>query len=150
MTSEVVVLRRYPHPVDRVYCAWTMVEHIEQWFRPFDDVTLTVEQFDLRDGGTYAFRYTWPGSVFPVSGRFLTVKPEETLIFTWEPHAPDPDAGKETMVSVFFRSLEASLTEVEVRHTLFPDDAMRRRHDEGWCATLDRLCRYLDAAARPV
>lgn len=145
MTSEAVVQRRYPHPVSRVFRAWTRVEHIEQWFRPDDEVTLTVEFFDFREGGGYAFRYTWPGNVFPVSGRFLTVQPEQTLIFTWTPHEPDPDAGKETMVSVFFRAFGSTETEVEVRHTLFPDEPMRQRHDDGWCATLERLGRCIES-----
>lgn len=149
MNSEAVILRRYPHPVSRVFRAWSTVRHIEQWFRPYDDVTLTVEAFDLREGGGYAFRYTWPGHVFPVSGRFLTVQPEQTLIFTWTPHEPDPDAGKETMVSVFFRVIGPDETEVEVRHTLFPDDPMRQRHSDGWCATLDRLHHFLSSPPIP-
>jgi uncharacterized protein YndB with AHSA1/START domain len=122
-----------------------MAEHIEQWFRPLDDVTLRVEHFDLREGGDYFFRYSWPEGEFPVRGRFITVQPEQSLIFSWEPQEPDVDAGKETMVAVFFRALEPSVTEVEVRHMLFPDDPMRQRHDEGWNATLDRLSRHLDA-----
>lgn len=150
MTSEAVITRRYPHPISRVFHAWTLVEHIEQWFRPFDDVMLSVEAFDLREGGHYAFRYTWPGHVFPVVGRFLTITPEQTLIFTWMPQEPDPDAGKETMVSVFFRALSATETEVEVRHTLFPDEPMRQRHNAGWCATLDRLHHFLFTSSHPL
>ena len=141
---ETQLIRRFPHPVARVYRAWTMVEHIEQWFCPSDDVHLEVEQFELREGGEFRFLYTWPEGVFPVHCKFLTITPEQALIFSWEPQAPHQDAGKETMVSVFFRALAPSLTEVEIRHTLFPDDAMRVCHHEGWCGTLDRLSRLLD------
>lgn len=143
MTSEAVITRRYPHPLGRVYRAWTDPSHMEQWFRPFDDVTMRVQHFDLREGGAYAFHYTWPGGEFPVQGKFLTVQPEACLIFTWIPQPPDPDAGKDTVVSVFFRSISDQETEVEVRHTLFPDEPMRQRHDEGWRATLDRLRHHL-------
>ena len=142
---ETQIIRQFPHPVAKVYRAWTMVEHIEQWFCPSDDVTLEVTQFDLREGGEFRFLYTWPNGVFPVNCKFLTITPEQTLIFTWEPQAPHQDAGKETMVSVFFRSLKSSLTEVEIRHTLFPDDAMRICHHDGWCGTLDRLSRHLQS-----
>jgi Activator of Hsp90 ATPase homolog 1-like protein len=55
----------------------------------------------------------------------------------------DPDAGKETMVSVWFRARGDGSTEVEVRHTLFPDESMRARHQEGWTGTLDRFGRLL-------
>lgn len=142
-TLEAVLVRRFPHPVARVYGVWTEPQHLAEWLRPFDDVTLEIPLFDFREGGNYQFRYTWPGGLFPVHGRFLTIRPEQSLIFSWEPQPPDPDAGKETMVSVWFRAVESDETELEVRHTLFPDSAMRQRHDEGWTATLDRLARFL-------
>jgi hypothetical protein len=47
------------------------------------------------------------------------------------------------MVSVWFRPLPDGGTEVEVRHTLFPDEPMRERHNEGWKGALDRLTRRL-------
>jgi len=34
-------------------------------------------------------------------------------------------------------------TEVEIRHTLFPDVAMRDCHSEGWNGTLDNLAAHL-------
>lgn len=141
--SEAKVVRRYPHPIARVYEAWTEPDHLTQWFRPYDDVILEIAEFDLREGGVYGFRFTWPQSKFLLRGKFLTVQPEQCLIFTWIPEPPDIDAGKKTMVSVFFRSLGESETEVEVRHTLFPDEAMRVRHEGCWNSTLDQLLRRL-------
>ena len=89
------------------------------------------------------FHFTWPRSEFLLEGKFLTVRPNECLIFTWAPQPPDVDAGKDTMVSVFFRAVAESETEVEVRHSLFPDDSMRQRHEGCWNATLDQLRRRL-------
>lgn len=140
---EAVLVRRFPHPLSLVYRVWTDPQHLAEWLRPFDDVTLEIPLFEFREGGEYQFRYTWPGGLFPVYGRFLTIRPEQSLIFSWEPQPPDVDAGKETMVSAWFRAIEPGQTELEVRHTLFPDSAMRQRHDEGWAATLDRLARFL-------
>jgi uncharacterized protein YndB with AHSA1/START domain len=141
--SEVVLVRRFPHPVSRVYRMWTDPAHIAEWLRPFDDVTLEVRMFEFCEGGGYFFRYAWTDGIFPVRGHFLTIRAEECLIFSWEPQAPDPDAGKETLVSVWFRASDPGGTEIELRHTLFPDEGMRRRHEEGWMATLDRLARHL-------
>lgn len=141
--SEAKVIRRYHHPIARVYEAWSEPDHLTQWFRPYDDVTLEIAEFDLREGGRYAFHFTWPESKFLLHGKFLTVEPRQCLIFTWTPEPPDIDAGKETMVSVFFRALEDAETEVEVRHTQFPDEAMRMRHEGCWNSTLDQLLRRL-------
>ena len=140
---EARVLRRYPHPLERVYEAWSQPEHLRQWFRPYDDVILDIVEFDLREGGRYVFRFTWPQSQFLLHGQFLTVQPEQCLIFTWTPDPPDVDAGKETMVSAFFRRISAGETEVEVRHTRFPDESMRQRHEGCWNSTLDQLLKRL-------
>lgn len=114
-----------------------------EWFRPFDDVTLQIERFDFRENGEYFFRYTWPAGVFPVGGKFFTIISEKTLIFSWDPQPPDIDAGKQTLVSVWFREIGENTTELEIRHTLFPDPVMRQRHEDGWSATIERLSRYL-------
>jgi uncharacterized protein YndB with AHSA1/START domain len=142
-TLEARIIRRYPHPVSRVYRAWTQPAHLPQWFRPYDEVAMEIVEFDLREGGEYVFHFTWPQSKFLLRGKFLTIQPEECLIFTWTPQAPDIDAGKDTMVSVFFRALGNHETELEVRHSLFPDEAMCQRHEGCWSATLDQLLRRL-------
>lgn len=120
-TLETTIIRSYPHPLSRVYRAWTMPEHLEEWFRPTEEMTLKVERFDLREGGEFYFRFTAPDGDCPVRGKFLGIQPEQSLIYSWVPLVPHPDADKETMVSIFFRAPEPSLTEIEVRHTLFPD-----------------------------
>ncbi len=140
---EARITRRYAHPVSLVYRAWTDPAHLPQWFRPYDDVTMEIVGFDLREGGEYVFDFTWPQSRFALRGKFLTVRHEECLIFTWTPQPPDVDAGKDTMVSVFFRAFGSRETEVEVRHSLFPDEAMCHRHEGCWNATLDQLLRRL-------
>jgi uncharacterized protein YndB with AHSA1/START domain len=126
-----------------VYHAWTDPVHLTQWFRPYDDVILDIVAHDLREGGEYAFHFTWPQAKFMLRGKYLTVRPLQCLIFTWTPEPPDIDAGKDTLVSVFFRPLSEHETELEVRHTLFPDEAMRSRHEGCWNSTLDQLLHRL-------
>ena len=46
--SAVVVQRHYPHPVDRVWRAVTLPEHLAQWFPG-------APEFELREGGTVRF-----------------------------------------------------------------------------------------------
>jgi uncharacterized protein YndB with AHSA1/START domain len=148
-TLEARLIRRLPYPVATVYEMWTRPHHLERWLSPGDEIQMQVIAFDFREGGEYHFRYTWhDNNVFPLRGRFLTIEPERTLIFTWLPQPPDADAGKETMVSVWFRPCPGDETEVEVRHTLFPDEPMRSRHQEGWTGALDRLGRLLALPAK--
>jgi len=141
-SQEAIITRVFRHPVGRVYQAWTEPEHIARWWSPAAEIVLSILEYDLREGGRYFFRYEWPEGVLPVGGDFLTVKKEDCLIFTWNPREPDPDAGKESMVAVWFRALPEGHTEIELRHTLFPDEPMKQRHEDGWAATLDRLEEY--------
>ena len=146
---EATLVRRYPRPVSLVYEMWSQPRHLERWLSPADDIRMQVIEFDFREGGEYFFRYTWgENNIFPLRGRFLTIKPESSLIFTWLPQPPDPDAGKDTMISVWFRAISQGETEVEVRHTLFPDEPMRARHQEGWSGAFDRLHRLLTLPER--
>ena len=142
-TLEAVITRRFPHPVARVFRAWSEPSQLERWLRPDAGCTLRVVRFDFREGGEFVFHYAWGTEASPVHGRFLTIATERTLIYSWSPQAPDPYAGRETMVSVWFRAIAANLTEVELRHTLFPDEAMRDRHHTGWSAAVEFLARQL-------
>ena len=141
---EARIVRCFPQSVSLVYQMWTQPEHLEQWLSPADDISMEVLEFNFQVGGEFFLRYTWgEDNVFPVRGKFLTIEHEKSLIFSWLPQPPDPDAGKETMISVWFRPLPDGGTEVEVRHTLFPDKPMRDRHQEGWTGAFDRLARRL-------
>lgn len=141
---ELVLKRRFPHPPAFVYEMWSSAEHLAEWLRPYDEIVLTIDLFQFVEGGEYRFRYTWPDGLFPLQGTFLTIRPGESLIFTWEPQPPDVDAGKQTLVSVWFRAIGTNETEIELRHTLFPDETMHRRHEEGWCVTFERFSSYLN------
>jgi uncharacterized protein YndB with AHSA1/START domain len=102
-----------------------------------------VKEFSFREGGEYFFDYVWADGAKPVRGKFLRIVPEQSLIFSWVPQPPDPDAGAETMVSVFFRAQGEDWTEVEVLHTLFPNAPMCGCHTQGWSGALTLLSALL-------
>jgi uncharacterized protein YndB with AHSA1/START domain len=143
-TPEARLVRRFVSPLSLVYEAWTRPRRLERWFSSAGEIRMEVVEFDFREGGGYYIRYTWgEQAVMPLRGKFLTIEPEKSLVFTWLLQPPDLDAGKETLVSVWFRPCPNSETEVEVRHALFPDEPMRGRHLAGWMGALNRLGRLL-------
>lgn len=139
-------MRRYPHPIERVYRAWSVPRHLEGRLRPDRECRLRVAAFDFREGGEFLFEYEWGDNASPVRGKFLTIVPAQTLVYSWSPQAPDPYAGRETMVTVSFTSTPGG-TEVVVRHSVFPDDIMRERHRVGWESALDLLAEQLRAGS---
>ena len=138
-THEARIVQQFSHPVSLVYEAWTQPKHIEQWLRPAESIRLSVKEFNFCEGGEYFFAYVWADGAKPVRGKFLRIVPEKSLIFSWLPQPPDPDAGAETMVSVFFRAQGENCTEVEVLHTLFPNAPMCDCHNQGWSGALTLL-----------
>lgn len=144
-SHEVIITGRFPHPIERVFRAWSTPQHIECWLKPESQCRANVVRFDFREGGEYHLHYSWDAGTHSVHGKFLTIVPEKSVIFSWTTLPPDPYAGRETMVSVWFRSLSSDLTEVELRHTLFPDQVMRDCHNFGWSAAFALLTQHLQA-----
>src|SRR5260370_24681802 len=131
-THEARIVQQFSHPVSLVYEAWTQPMHIEQWLRPAESIRLSVKEFNFREGGEYFFDYVWADGAKPVRDKFLRIVPDHSMISSWVPQPPDPDAGAETMVSVFFRAQGENRTEVEVLHTLFPNAPMCDCHNQAW------------------
>jgi uncharacterized protein YndB with AHSA1/START domain len=95
-------------------------------------------EIDLRPGGGYRVAMKNPrGEVFYLSGTYREIEPPERLVYTWRWESSEMDIG-ETLVTVEFHDQRGS-TELRIAHELFPDTAMRDRHQQGWSGCLDRL-----------
>jgi uncharacterized protein YndB with AHSA1/START domain len=68
------VERRYPHPIDKVWRAVTMPEHLAQWFP-------SPVELDLRPGGSMRFS-AFEGDA-GAAGTIEAVDPPNLLTFTW-------------------------------------------------------------------
>jgi uncharacterized protein YndB with AHSA1/START domain len=73
--TDIVVRRRYPHPIDRVWRAVTEAEHLATWFPG-------APEFELRTGGTVRFaEFAGDPAEF---GEVLALDPPRLLRFTWD------------------------------------------------------------------
>ncbi len=143
-TDQAITLRLtrvFAAPREKVFRAWTSAEALKQWWGPPDHGTASAE-VDLRAGGRYrlGMRKLPDGAIFYLSGAYREVKAPEKLIYTWRWEA-EPEYG-ETLVTVEFRDRGTS-TEVVLTHELFPTEAMREQHGQGWSGCLDRLADLL-------
>ena len=131
--------RTYPAPPDLVFRALTEPKLLERWLRPSPDVTVRVEQLDLRVGGRYRFVFGLPGDrTSTVIGEYRTVARPARLAFTWTWEPPDEHAGIETLVTIELAA-KAGGTELALAHTGFPTEEVMRRHEQGWAGCLDAL-----------
>ncbi|WP_329281405.1 SRPBCC domain-containing protein [Streptomyces sp. NBC_00691] len=79
---ELVITRTFDAPPARVWEAWTVPEHVRQWYG-VSGLTTTVVDIDLRVGGSWRWGQTAPeGQQIVFSGRYEDVVPVERIDYT--------------------------------------------------------------------
>lgn len=77
---EIVTTRTVPFPRERVFRAWTEVEHLARWWGP-NGFTNTFDVFDPKPGGDWRFVMHGPnGKDFPNHHVFVEVAPERIVL----------------------------------------------------------------------
>lgn len=102
---EIVLTRTFAAPPELVFQAWTMPEHIRQWWG-CAQFRLTVCEVDLRPGGAWEFVMSTPGSgEYRFHGTYQEVSRPDKLVYT-ECYA-DPSVGNpEWLTTVTFEARE--------------------------------------------
>ncbi|EKE78105.1 MULTISPECIES: SRPBCC family protein [Oceanibaculum] len=146
---DLVLEREIDVPVELVWKAWTMPEHLKEWFVP-KPWSIVACEIDLRPGGTFSTTMRSPeGEEFPNAGCFLEVTPLERLIFTdtllpgYRP-APKP---------FFTGALELSRIGSGTRYkaiAIHGDEETRKNHEEmgfhdGWGTVATQMVEYIKA-----
>jgi uncharacterized protein YndB with AHSA1/START domain len=157
--ADIVVERVFDAPIDLVFDAWTMPEHLLAWWAPKGCSTpgCTV---DLRPGGTFHFCIRTPdGNDIWALGRYREIVRPRRIVYVdsfadaagnkVEPSYYGMSIGhpSETLVTVTFSDL-GGRTRVVLRHALpavFPE---RTGAEQGWGEMVDRLAEHLAAAGR--
>ena len=160
MTAPFVISRLLDAPRDKVWRAWTEVEHLRQWWGP-KGFAVTQCKVDLRPGGImhYCLRMPDGGEMW---GKFVyrdIVKPERLVLIDsfsdkdggTTVHPMSPDWPREMLTKVTFEA-QGGKTKVTVQWV--PVDAStaieRKAFDEGrdsmkqgWTGTFEQLESYL-------
>jgi uncharacterized protein YndB with AHSA1/START domain len=139
-TATLSLRRTFQAPRERVFRAWTTPEEMMRWKAPGDRTAPLVE-VDLRVGGTYRIHMRSPdGGEMRLVGVYREVDPPRKLVYTWN-WETSPELG-ETLVTVEFVE-RGRATEVVLTHELFPTEAARALHEQGWRGSLDKLADVL-------
>lgn len=140
---DLVLERLIDVPIDRVWAAWTMPEHVKAWFAPAP-WSVSECEIDLRPGGIFRTVMRSPeGETFPGDGCFLEVEPKRRLVWT---DALGP--GYRPNEKAFFTAIltfeaQGSATRY-VATALHATQELRAQHEEmgfheGWGTALDQL-----------
>ena len=137
-------------PPELVWAAWTVPEHVMQWFTPAPWTTVDCE-IDLRPGGIFRTVMRSPeGQEFPNVGCYLEVVKNEKLVWTvalapgYRPSSERPDTLSFTAIIVLEPQGRGTKYTALAMHR---DEEGRKRHEEmgfheGWGKALDQLVAY--------
>lgn len=134
--NSLVLKRTFPASCERLFQMWTSAELLKEWFSPGKDMSIPVAEADAREGGSYRIvMQNKNGETYSPSGVYEKVVPNEQLVFSWK----WADSELITRVTVDFRAVGGTETELTLTHEGFPETEMRDRHNEGWEGCLSRL-----------
>ncbi len=144
---DLVLERTIDIPPHRVWTAWTLPEHLMQWFCPRPWKTTACE-IDLRPGGIFSTTMRSPeGEEYPNIGCYLEVVENHKLVFTDALHPGYRPAGSSFMTGVILLEPAGTGTRY-MAIALHQDVETRKKHEEmgfheGWGIALDQLVAYM-------
>jgi uncharacterized protein YndB with AHSA1/START domain len=79
------IVREFDAPPEKVFRAHVDPELVVQWLGP-RDLTMTIDHYDCRTGGSYRYLHTRGDDAFGFHGSFHEVRPNELIVqtFTFE------------------------------------------------------------------
>ncbi len=141
---DVEIRRRFTVPPEKVFAAFADAHLVSRWLSPSPEITLTVLQFDFREGGAYRFAYRLQnGQTVVVNGTYALINPPSKIVFSWIIEPPDEHAGIESEVTVAITP-DSSGTELVIQHKKLTRSDAIVRHAEGWRGALDQLTAMLE------
>src|SRR5579871_3325314 len=111
--ERVVVSKAIAASRERVFRSWTDPEQLRRWWGP-RGFTCPEAVVDLRPGGSYRLVMQSPGGglLMSVTGIYQQVEPPRLLVYTWRWDSGPAASDHESLVTVEFRELGETSTEV--------------------------------------
>ena len=141
---EIVIARGIDGPRDRVFDAFTAVDHLSRWWGP-DGFTTTTHAFEFRSGGVWDFTMHGPdGTDYPNHIEWLEIAAPERLVFRHGDRPGDTEAFVST-VTIADLGERSEVTLRSVFNTRAQRDELVERFGviEGGKQTLGRLDAYV-------
>jgi len=154
-TRDLVIERIFDAPVELVWKAWTVPEHIKRWWGP-KDFTAPAIKIDFRVGGSYLFCMRSPdGQDYWSTGVFREIVPLKRIVYTdsfadekgnvvsADHYGMAADFPRELLVTLTFEDYQDGKTRFILRHAGMPAGEDSEMAQMGWNQSLDKLAEAL-------
>ncbi|WP_109125487.1 SRPBCC domain-containing protein [Dyella sp. C11] len=142
-TFELEMTRFIRAPREKVFDAFTDEAAMSVWHCP-RGLHVGEVSSDVRVGGRYRITMvTRDGVVHGVGGVYQAIDRPEYLAYTWAWDGEGDAAARTTLIEVTLTEKDGG-TQLHMRHTGFPDAAVRDDHNQGWTSVFNHLEDYLD------
>lgn len=142
-TFELEMTRYIRAPREKVFDAFTDEVALAAWHCP-RGLHVGEVATDVRVGGRYRVTMvTKDGTVHGSSGIYQAIERPSFLAYTWAWDGEGDIASRTTLIEVTLTEKDGG-TQLHMRHTGFPDAAVRDDHNQGWTSVFNRLVDYLD------
>lgn len=140
---ELEMTRFIRAPREKVFDAFTDEAAMSVWHCP-RGLHVGEASSDVRVGGRYRLTMiTREGVVHGVGGVYQAVDRPSFLAYTWAWDGEGDIAARSTLIEITLTEKEGG-THLHMRHTGFPDAAVRDDHNQGWTSVFNRLVDHLD------
>jgi uncharacterized protein YndB with AHSA1/START domain len=139
---EMTTTRFLGAPRELVFKAWTDPKLLAQWWGP-NGFTTTMKEWFPKAGGSILLNMNAPnGTVYPMGGKFVEVKPPETVVFESAALDPEGKAIFEVLNSITLAE-EGKGTRLTIHAKVLRMRPEARQYlngqKVGWSQSLDRL-----------
>ena len=142
-TFELEMTRFIRAPREKVFDAFTDESALAAWHCP-RGLHVGEVSTDVQVGGRYRVTMVKrDGTVHGSSGVYQAIERPSFLAYTWAWDGEGDIAARTTLIEVTLTEKDGG-TQLHMRHTGFPEAAIRDDHNQGWTSVFNRLADYLD------
>ena len=122
-------------PIEKVFDAWLNPELLAQFILPMPGMPQPEVENDAQQGGNFTIVMQVGDDKIPHTGEYLEINRPDKLVFSWL----SPCSTDGSQVTIDFKAVDSSTTDVELTHVRFIDEETRADHEAGWTNILEML-----------
>ena len=139
--GELVIKKVFNCSKRELFDAWSQVSLLSKWFcaapQKYKDSRVN-SNFTVN--GEYSLTMFFEdGSEASIWGHYQEITRYSAIVMSW-----NSSIAKDSRVELGFSALSANRAQLILKHSLFPDEASKAAHQQGWSACLANLEKLFD------